>query len=140
MFYDEPERDSHHSCVFPFLVYNHTRDSYFCSSVMGKAKKTRKVAEYKRMLSPKDPRLKENQEKMRKKHEKEKESAVVNIPQVASSLFFKYNTALGPPYHVIVDTNFINFSIQNKLELVQAMMDCLVAKCNVCFRLSFVLL
>ncbi|KAJ1962009.1 rRNA-processing protein fcf1 [Dipsacomyces acuminosporus] len=24
---------------------------------------------------------------------------------------------LGPPYHVIVDTNFINFSIQNKLEL-----------------------
>jgi U3 small nucleolar RNA-associated protein 24 len=49
---------------------------------------------------------------------------------VASSLFFKYNTALGPPYHVIVDTNFINFSIQNKLELVKSMMDCLYAKCT----------
>ncbi|RUS27382.1 rRNA-processing protein fcf1 [Jimgerdemannia flammicorona] len=46
-------------------------------------------------------------------------------PQVASSLFFKYNEALGPPYHVLVDTNFINFSIQNKLELVKSMMDCL---------------
>lgn len=40
--------------------------------------------------------------------------------------------ALGPPYHVIVDTNFINFSLQNKLEMVQAMMDCLYAKCVPC--------
>lgn len=36
-------------------------------------------------------------------------------PGVSSALFFKYNTALGPPYRVIVDTNFINFSIQNKV-------------------------
>lgn len=36
-------------------------------------------------------------------------------PQVSSALFFSYNTALGPPYRVIVDTNFINFSIQNKV-------------------------
>lgn len=36
-------------------------------------------------------------------------------PAVSSALFFKYNTALGPPYRVIVDTNFINFSIQNKV-------------------------
>ncbi|CAJ0768999.1 5379_t:CDS:2, partial [Entrophospora sp. SA101] len=53
-------------------------------------------------------------------------------PQVASSLFFRHNTALGPPYHILVDTNFINFSIQNKLELIQAMMDCLYAKCIPC--------
>lgn len=45
-------------------------------------------------------------------------------------MFFEYNSALGPPYHVLVDTNFINFSIQNKLELVKAMMDCLYAKCK----------
>ncbi|KAJ3255970.1 hypothetical protein HK103_005777 [Boothiomyces macroporosus] len=31
-----------------------------------------------------------------------------------------------------VDTNFINFSIQNKLEMVKAMMDCLYAKCIPC--------
>jgi U3 small nucleolar RNA-associated protein 24 len=29
---------------------------------------------------------------------------------------------------VLVDTNFINFSIQKKLELISSMMDCLYAK------------
>jgi len=38
-------------------------------------------------------------------------------PYVSSALFFKYNTALGPPYRVLVDTNFINFSIQNKVSI-----------------------
>lgn len=48
----------------------------------------------------------------------------------AISLFLSHNTDLGPPYRVLVDTNFINFSIQNKIELVQGMMDCLMAKCE----------
>ena len=51
-------------------------------------------------------------------------------PQASSALFFQYNEQLGPPYHVIVDTNFINFSIKNKLDIVQSMMDCLYAKCK----------
>ena len=51
-------------------------------------------------------------------------------PQVASSLFLAHNTALVPPYRVLIDTNFINFSLQNKLELVEGMMDCLYAKCE----------
>lgn len=34
---------------------------------------------------------------------------------MSSALFFKYNTQLGPPYQVLVDTNFINFSIKNKV-------------------------
>ena len=45
-------------------------------------------------------------------------------------MFFSYNAELGPPFKILVDTNFINFSIQNKLEMVQAMMDCLYAKCT----------
>lgn len=49
-------------------------------------------------------------------------------PQVASSLFFQYNEALRPPYSVLVDTNFINHTISKRLEMVQAMMDCLYAK------------
>jgi U3 small nucleolar RNA-associated protein 24 len=53
-------------------------------------------------------------------------------PQVASSLFFQYNQALGPPYRVLIDTNFINFSIQNKIEPIRGMMDCLYAKCIPC--------
>ncbi len=49
--------------------------------------------------------------------------------QYPAHLFFSYNTALGPPYHVLMDTNFINFSIQNKIDIVSGMMDCLYAKC-----------
>ena len=51
-------------------------------------------------------------------------------PQTASSLFLAHNTALVPPYRILIDTNFINFSLQNKLELVSGMMDCLYAKCR----------
>ena len=51
-------------------------------------------------------------------------------PQVSSSLFLQHNTALVPPYRVLIDTNFINFSLQNKLELISGMMDCLFAKCE----------
>lgn len=47
-----------------------------------------------------------------------------------SCLFFQYNTQLGPPYHILIDTNFINFSIKAKLDIVQSMMDCLYAKCK----------
>lgn len=50
--------------------------------------------------------------------------------QSSSALFFQYNTQLGPPYYILVDTNFINFSIKNKLEIVKSMMDCLYAKCK----------
>ena len=55
---------------------------------------------------------------------------IVCRPQTSSALFFEYNTQLGPPYHVIMDTNFINFAIQNKLDIYQSMMDCLYAKCK----------
>lgn len=50
-------------------------------------------------------------------------------PQAPSSLFFQYNTALSPPYSVLVDTNFISHTIQHKLEVIPTMMDCLYAKC-----------
>ncbi|KAI9508551.1 Fcf1-domain-containing protein [Russula earlei] len=97
---------------------------------MGKAKKTRKFATVKRMLNPNDIRLKENQLKQKKKEEEEKERAVHRVAPIASSLFLTHNTALVPPYRVLIDTNFINFSLQNKLELVGGMMDCLYAKCR----------
>ncbi|KAN0125607.1 Fcf1 domain containing protein [Russula decolorans] len=98
---------------------------------MGKAKKTRKFAAVKRLLNPNDIRLKENQLK-KKKEQDEKEKATRRVAPVASSLFLNHNTALIPPYRVLIDTNFINFSLQNKLELVGGMMDCLYAKCIPC--------
>lgn len=56
-------------------------------------------------------------------------SALYNSPKMPTHLFFRYNTALGPPYRIIVDTNFLNFSIQNKLDPFISFMDCLLAKC-----------
>eukprot|EP00128_Syssomonas_multiformis_P006504 Colp12_sorted_trinity150504_noHs@25623 len=96
---------------------------------MGKAKKTRKFAAVKRMISPNDARLKKKEQEQKKKDEGQE---LKELPQASTALFFRYNTQLGPPYHVLVDTNFINFSIQNKLELIKAMMDCLYAKCVPC--------
>lgn len=61
-----------------------------------------------------------------------KEKEVRHVDKVSSSLFFKYNSQLGPPYQVLVDTNFINFSIKNKIDLVKGMMDCLYADCIPC--------
>uniref|UniRef100_A0A673HM15 FCF1 rRNA-processing protein n=1 Tax=Sinocyclocheilus rhinocerous TaxID=307959 RepID=A0A673HM15_9TELE len=64
-------------------------------------------------------------------------TTVQSVPVVLSTkypscMFFQYNTQLGPPYYILVDTNFINFSIKAKLDVVQSMMDCLYAKCVPC--------
>ncbi|ODM98980.1 rRNA-processing protein FCF1 [Orchesella cincta] len=103
---------------------------------MGRNKKTRsartKFAQMKRMISLSDPRLKakDRQPPKRKKKADPDEIVVKEVPQVSSALFFEYNTQLGPPYHVLIDTNFINFAIKNKLDIFQSMMDCLYAKCT----------
>merc|ERR1719167_716506 len=49
----------------------------------------------------------------------------------SSAMFHKYNQQLGPPYNILLDTNFINHSIQNKLDLIKSSMDLLMAKCNI---------
>ena len=79
-----------------------------------------------------DQRLKSVLEKQRQREEQTKAAKVRHIEQVASSLFFKHNTALVPPYRIILDTNFVNFSIQNKLEIMKSMMDCMYAECIPC--------
>jgi len=104
---------------------------------MGKNNRPKKFAEMKRMISLKDQRLKEDKREKPKAKKRKFEDDSINIkerhlPQESSALFFRYNEQLGPPYHVIVDTNFINFSIKNKLDIMTAMMDCLYAKCTPC--------
>lgn len=108
---------------------------------MGKQKKTRKFSVAKKIVSAKDTRMSaqmllhadsigtnlcvscsiKNQEKVQavaKDLEKTKKNAERHIEQAPTALFFQYNTQLGPPYHVLVDTNFLNFSIKNKLEVI----------------------
>jgi len=101
---------------------------------MGKAKKTRKFAEVKRMLNPKDERIKAlrgEQQKKKKANPDQEKPEIRHLDVAPSSMFFSYNSQLGPPYHIILDTNFINFSIQNKLDPIKASMDCLFAKCTI---------
>ena len=92
---------------------------------MGKAKKTRKVS-VKRMVKKDDQRIKKNQNQPAKEEDKE---LIKSVPQVSSALFFQFNQAIKPPYQIIIDTNFFNFSIQKKIDIVRGMMDCLLAKC-----------
>jgi len=102
---------------------------------MGIAKRTRKFAQVKRVIGQKDARITQKKAELEAKKNQQqalpdKEEKLRRIPQMSSSLFFQYNTALVPPYSVLLDTNFINHSVQRKLELLPTMMDCLYATCN----------
>jgi len=95
---------------------------------MPKSKRTKVFAAVKRMISPKDPRLAPQKEKLALAAAAAA-APVRNVAPLPAALYFSHNTALGPPYHILLDTNFINFAIKNKLEIVRAAMDCLLAKC-----------
>lgn len=90
---------------------------------MGKAKKTRKFSVMKRTVA----NYKKQEEEAKK--DKNDPELTKSVPQVSLALFFKYNEAIKPPYQVLIDTNFVNFSIQKKIDIVRGLMDCLLAKC-----------
>ncbi|EZG61985.1 rRNA-processing Fcf1-like protein [Gregarina niphandrodes] len=96
-----------------------------------------------KILKPTDQRVKksgvkkkqgEKRETEAKKHgdkdggETRGEERVIEREEWNSALFFTYNTQLGPPYQVLMDTNFINFSIQHKIDPFKGLMDLLFAK------------
>jgi U3 small nucleolar RNA-associated protein 24 len=95
-------------------------------------KPAKKFAQTKKIISTSDPRLKDTQLKRVDREEEDKKKQLKEAPQVASSLFFHHNSALGPPYRLLLDTNFINFSVKNKLDIIKASMDCLYAECTPC--------
>ncbi|KAK1829649.1 Fcf1-domain-containing protein [Podospora conica] len=100
---------------------------------MGVAKRTRKFATVKRLIGKRDDRRKTEAEKnveleLQKKKQQE---AVREIPQMPSSMFFQHNTALVPPYNVLVDTNFLSRTVGAKLPLMESAMDCLFASVNI---------
>ncbi|KAA3679923.1 U3 small nucleolar RNA-associated protein 24 [Paragonimus westermani] len=100
---------------------------------MAKARRTRKFAAQKRMISLTDSRIKKcDQHKKLVNPLKASTSHHVSIkhnPEVFPRLKDSYNEALGPPYHILLDTNYVNFSIKNRLDLFRSIMDCLLAKC-----------
>mmetsp|Transcript_21882 Transcript_21882/g.62094 ORF Transcript_21882/g.62094 Transcript_21882/m.62094 type:complete len:201 (-) Transcript_21882:146-748(-) len=98
---------------------------------MAKKAKKRKVKEFKiRRINENDARFKEGGQQVKK--DKVKKQEVREVVKANSSLFFQYNTNLRPPFHILLDTNFINMSIQMKLDIFKASMDCLLAKCIPC--------
>ena len=50
-------------------------------------------------------------------------------PDHFSELFFRHNKALGPPYHVICDTNFFYYARRAKKDIFTEMTRILLAKC-----------
>lgn len=58
------------------------------------------------------------------------ENRLVCSAPVPTSLFLSHNESLAPPYRVLVDTNFINLSLDNRIEMITGMMDSLYAKCE----------
>ena len=104
---------------------------------MAKSKKqinTKKFAATKRILSAKDDRIVKpaKRQAVEDRKEKQQQPQQRNVGQTSAGLFFAHNEALGPPYHVLIDTNFINFSVQNKLDIYRSLMDALYAKVVVC--------
>ncbi|KAK4166675.1 Fcf1-domain-containing protein [Cladorrhinum sp. PSN259] len=100
---------------------------------MGVAKKTRKFAAVKRVIGKNDDRRKSEAEKKASLEIKKKEKeAVREIPQMPSSMFFEHNTALVPPYQVLVDTNFLSRTVGAKLPLLETAMTTLAASVNIC--------
>lgn len=99
---------------------------------MGQAKRTRKFAETKRVISKKDARRRENAENADEANQQKSNTApatselIREIPQQPSSMFFQHNEALVPPYHVLVDTNFLSHTVSRKLPLMESLMDLLV--------------
>ena len=68
----------------------------------------------------------------KKKSDDDDDREVREVQRVSTALFFAANKNIRPPYKVLIDTNFINFSIQNKLDIFKSLMDCLLAKCDPC--------
>lgn len=102
---------------------------------MGVQKKTRKFAEVKRVIGKRDGRRKENI----KKNEEAQAAAnkksgpdgelIREVPQMPSQMFDQANLAMTPPYSVLVDTSFLNRTVQMKLSLLETLMDTLYATC-----------
>ncbi|KAK7103888.1 rRNA-processing protein FCF1 homolog [Littorina saxatilis] len=100
---------------------------------MGKVKQAQKqkFGAMKRRLNLKDSRLK-SKDRLKNKKQKPKKGenlSIRTLPQTPASMFFSYNKSLGPPYRILIDTNFVNFSISNKLDVFENLMTCLYAKC-----------
>ncbi|CAK9023101.1 rRNA-processing protein FCF1 homolog [Durusdinium trenchii] len=97
-----------------------------------KAQRKRQVGLHAKRLSEHDSRTKAAAKAKATIKKKKKDDQVKEAPKAHSSLFFQFNSNLKPPYQLLLDTNFINMSIQMKLDIFKSAMECLLAKCVPC--------
>merc|ERR1719231_2205410 len=97
-----------------------------------KALRKKQVGLATKRLNPNDERLKAAAKAKATIKKEKKEQEVREVVKADSSLFFQFNTNLKPPYQLLLDTNFLNMSIQMKLDVFKASMECLLAKCVPC--------
>lgn len=85
-----------------------------------------------KMLSRKDTRLTTDdvthKQAVKKDKRLKKAENQVTTKVSSTTMYLSFNMALGPPFQVICDTNFINFSVRNKMDIRQCLMNCLLAK------------
>ena len=97
---------------------------------MPSAKKRALMGSVKKTLKANDASLPWGAERAAKRAKREREAADPRrVEQVPTALFFSHNEQLGPPYYVIIDTNYLQMCVRNKVDLVEGMMSCLFAKC-----------
>ena len=97
-------------------------------------KKTRKFAIMKKLISPSDMRL---QTKTISKAAyapivaKKTDKQILSARPNPTSMFFQFNPSLGPPFRVLLDTNFINFSVANKIDVLEGVYQCLASQAKI---------
>jgi U3 small nucleolar RNA-associated protein 24 len=75
-----------------------------------------------RQIKKTDPRLSANQP-----HDDKPTHAEI-APVTEADAFFAVNASLGPPYHVLLDTSFLNNSVRYRIDIIQGLITCLCAK------------
>lgn len=124
------EQKQHQLHCHPFAIVCITCVFSVFPPPQGRVKRVKKFAAVKRIIGKNDSRLKANKKdvQVKKKGPDMFEGKVVRqVTKMPSHLFFKYNNSLGPPYRILVDTNFINFSIQ-----VRRRVSCMQRELNEC--------
>jgi len=82
-----------------------------------------------KMMKSDDDRAKGNRQVDKYKLNKEENKQSKDIIAPTASMFFSYNPDLGPPYKVLVDTNLLWQTCSDKVDLIEGMEKCLLAKC-----------
>ena len=103
---------------------------------MGKyVMKTANKSELKKMMNIKAKlkaanKIKEKKKKQSEQYKVDRQGSVhESRPDHFSELFFRHNKALGPPYHIICDTNFFYYARRAKKDIFTEMTRILLAKC-----------